>query len=122
MELIQLADRIEALKGPDREVDSLVAVALGFATAIHPTKPERCAWHDSGGLFIASPTFTESMDAAMTTIPHGCITSLARQQRFRKPEWTWGLNDGRGVTHFGTGASAAIAIVSTSLRALAVGE
>lgn len=54
MDLNELADRVEALAGPDREVDDAIASA-------------RADW--SGD--IVTLDYTASLDAAMTLIPEG---------------------------------------------------
>ena len=57
------------------------------------------------------------LDAAMMLVPDKAVTTLAMQQRWRKPVWTWGLNDGHGVTHFGDGDTPAEALLAAVEKA-----
>lgn len=58
--LLALADRVEALAGPDREVDYAIFVATA-------DKDRPNYWHP-----IDAHQFTGSIDAAMTLVPEGC--------------------------------------------------
>lgn len=64
-DLLELAARVEALEGPDREVDAEICVALG----IEPQAREmlQFAAYDRCVRY-----FTASLDAAMTLVPEGC--------------------------------------------------
>jgi hypothetical protein len=90
MTLNTLADRVEKLSGPDREVDAMIAVALDYGL---PPPMGECraslrmprASHDyervepghywlvqmSGMSLRSAPLFTASLDAAMTLVPEG---------------------------------------------------
>lgn len=56
-DLMELASRVEAGEGPDRELDKAIATALGYGRWY-------AAWHPSWG-------YTASLDAAMTLVPEG---------------------------------------------------
>lgn len=61
--LVELAERCEAATGPDRELDYLIAKAIGgyrFGDALHG----------------AMSRFTESLDAAMSLVPEGLCWRL----------------------------------------------
>ena len=72
-DLTELADRVEALEGPCREVDALIWDALGLVSESH------CRlWCRMDGrtdvtraMFLAawSPEYTASLDAAMALVP-----------------------------------------------------
>ena len=82
-DLTKLAERVEALTGPDREVDRLILVALGLR--IIPFRSDPFSWMSkvgdewicverypkgfmhSGDRYV--PRFTESLDAALTLVP-----------------------------------------------------
>lgn len=87
-ELLKLADRVEALSGPDREVDKLIAVVNGWC--LHPSNRQRddsaqsdtgytcldCgadSWGNTGPTgqkrSASLPAYTASLDAAMTLVP-----------------------------------------------------
>ena len=57
MDLLKLAERVEALDGPCRETDDLILAALNPMSADHPG--------------CNTPYFTESLDAAMVLVPEG---------------------------------------------------
>lgn len=84
-DLSELAERVEALDGPDREVDCLIGVAIGwFITEPNEGWPDRLDYIDIRGIWKTTanfaelvPQFTRSLDAAVTLVPEGwqyCIT------------------------------------------------
>lgn len=72
-ELMALAERVEALTGPDREVDALIA-GTEAATAI---------WHSED----ETPLYTASLDAAMTLVPEGWY--VHRLHQWVADNFTW---------------------------------
>lgn len=89
-ELLKLAERVEALRGPDWEVDKLIAVLNGWC--LHPSNRQRddsaqsdtgytcldCgadSWGNTGPTgqkrSASLPAYTASLDAAMTLVPGG---------------------------------------------------
>lgn len=88
-DLMELAERVEALSGPDREIDALIAVAISSwpsARVIwHKGKRRFCRSGEgripfpvaggSGtnwGISFQQINYTASLDAAMTLVPEGC--------------------------------------------------
>ena len=67
--MIELIERIEALEGPDREVDRLVGRAAGW----RHVPSGKYDWMKPSGMYctIGLPPFTASLDAAMTLVPEG---------------------------------------------------
>jgi hypothetical protein len=71
-DLLALADRVEALAGPDREVDELVLLAVGWRLARAKGLGERATWFDPDGQRTAHRQGdgwfrpTASLDDAMT--------------------------------------------------------
>lgn len=108
-EILKLADRVEALDGPDREVDRLIMSAMGWIGA--------------------TPAFTASIDAALTLVPEGVGLTITRYWIVTSdgPVWsaeivTGGLaGNPRKVFDCYDTASPALAIVAASLRAIAGG-
>lgn len=81
--LAELRKRVEAATGPDRELDVLVAVAVGW-------KPHPTGWVDPGGIIRAvSPFFTRSLDAVLALVgeklPGWHVNEL--HQRPDEPLW-----------------------------------
>ena len=69
-----LSDRVAALTGPNREVDALIAIALGLVPdgAFRPCAAEDIGTFATGsyGFWSCAP-YTASMDAAMSLVPEG---------------------------------------------------
>jgi hypothetical protein len=61
-ELLALAERVEALDGPDRDVDAAVAKIIGHALL---------TWRIDGKRDTTARAFTASLDAAMSLVPEG---------------------------------------------------
>ena len=123
--LIELAERVEALAGPDREVDFAIARTLGWREVGNPT----CAmglmgrWYHPDGKMtdhLGSPRYTASLDAAMTLVPEG-NDALVRL-----------FPNGKGGAHVYPGMRATLPMISAvtpplaltaaALRALAAQE
>jgi hypothetical protein len=80
-ELLALAERVEALGGPDREVDAEIALALGIVRE----RDGNCfyghrdfsmmvlerGYYDHDGSAPELSAYTASLDAAMTLVPEG---------------------------------------------------
>ena len=100
-DLNTLADRIESLTGPSREVD-LEIHNSPFPPSLHYR------------LSANTPAFTASLDAAMALVPEGCARHI---------EWCEGhieaavfLPDSPNLRH-GYAATAALALCAAALRA-----
>lgn len=80
--LRELISRLEALTGPDREVDGLIALHLGWRFEVKPmdSKPY---WREPGQdqwwrrVREGPPHFTKSIDAALRLVPDGLFWLLA---------------------------------------------
>lgn len=117
-ELLALAERAEALSGPDREIDRAIAKAIG-----------------KGRWFIAGSDrwrYTASLDAAETLVPEGCGW-LAGWGQTRPDEPMGGARITRNARFVGycenydeiavgEAATPALALCAAALRALAGGE
>ena len=115
-ELLKLALRVEALSGPERHVDADIAEALG--------------WHQYSGANwigplgqIAVPSYTVSLDAAMTLVPKGWAWSVLdrRTTGYSKPNGQCWTKEDRSTLH-GDAATPALALCAAALRALAKEE
>lgn len=128
-ELLKLAERVEALSGPDREVDSAIVLALFPVTRIPSSLINgKDGWYDPDRIFVGkSWYFTGSLDAAMT---------LCQPDENRWPQLEYigpnpnNIEDGHRVRLWfndkkASGqsmVSAALALCAAALRALAKGE
>lgn len=132
MTLIELAERVEAATGPDRELDKAIAEhALGWQP---PVKNGSCGpnysgrgayeWHDAAGeangFYV--PSYTASLDAAMSLVPEGWWVTLTTDGGARASlhnhEWLMaahGRNPARGMA-----ATPALALTAAALRARSV--
>ncbi len=123
-ELLKLALRVEALSGPERHVDADIAEALGW----HQYSGDN--WIGPLGQ-IAVPSYTVSLDAAMTLVPKTMsLVDLTLSWEPPEPEVfpacsiTWYP---AAVIHNGkdwhaltaSGATPALALTAAALRALA---
>lgn len=126
-ELLALAERVEALSGPDREVDSAIVLALFPVTRVPNLGPNgKDAWYDHDLIFAEkSWNFTASLDAAMTLVPEGW-TAIEMRSRNAMARWVVEISKLRGdnTEHLiqGHAATPALALVAAALRALAGGE
>ena len=71
-ELIELACRVEQLTGRDRGVDGEIAALMTGGVSDKRGK----YWTSGGSGAFISPTYTSSIDAAMTLVPEGESWSL----------------------------------------------
>lgn len=102
--LLTLADRVEALAGPDRETDALIRAALfapeGATVSKSPINGAWCVYHGiarSGAPRLFEPPrtvsvdvwrgeYTASIDAAMTLVPEGWRVSRLEED-WRSGRW-----------------------------------
>lgn len=84
MDLMELAERVEGLEGPDREVDVLIAEAIGWQSDLvsrartwSPKNDTTALVADvrNDGYLRGLPTYTASLDAAMSLVPEGWAIS-----------------------------------------------
>jgi hypothetical protein len=94
-EINKLADRVEGLTGPDREVDCRVQLVKNPTATImthgRGWKGEHSAKYtfavdliddwESFALFIDAPRYTASLDAAMSLVPEGMHPSVSKNVR-----------------------------------------
>lgn len=130
-ELRALAKRVMALAGPCRETDAEIALACGivrerdgnclYGHRYYSVLVLERGYYDHGNVTELA-AYTASIDAALSLVPDLAVTSLAKQERWRSPAWTWGLNDKRAVTHFATAATPALALCAAALLARAQEE
>ena len=118
--LLALADRVEAATGPDREMDAEIAFAVGWR------KSRGEWWKPPGGEWgLVLPTFTASLDAALSLVPEGWRWSVDFTQR--APYQDCGRADlyapGSGYKPADVqdvyAATPALALTAAALRALA---
>ena len=104
--LTELADRVEALEGPCRGVDAEIVAIVKVGM--------RSPW------FIAPPSFTGSLDAAMTLVPDGWGRCIEQERPSRDCEASlshpgcepWGQGSINAV-----GKTLALALCAAALRA-----
>ncbi len=131
--LDELADRVERLTGPDREVDHEIALAFkapdwrklkpwkrtnGWAKPDNALDAWAVLFYDTGGNPYPVEHYTKSLDAAMTLVPEGLKKSLlinidvvTQVHLYR-----------HGVAGRGDAATPALALTAACLRALAKGN
>lgn len=117
--LTELADRVEALSGPCRTTDALIAEAVG---AKHGPDGGWCN-DDNGDYWTTdecADLYTASMDAAMSLLPEGWFLELEQHSA----SWTASLAshlwfDDRRETVDGGAATPALALTAASLRSIA---
>lgn len=116
----KLAGKVEALAGPDRDVDALIAPLQGLRIVEEGHPLGRCCY-DENGILVVFPSYTRSLDAAMSLLDPSWFFHLSRFS----PEC-----DGRGQAHVypnrGLGddyeseaATPALALTAAALRARA---
>jgi hypothetical protein len=79
MTLLELAERVEAAEGPDRESDLDIAQAVGLRPRHLKFIPggSDLAWDaESGGCGFKIEPYTASLDAALTLVPEGWSVKL----------------------------------------------
>jgi hypothetical protein len=138
-ELLALAERVEALTGPDREVDLEVILASGTHVLERRGRDKKAWLYEAGSDFrrldpspysygvFGLPRFTASLDAAMSLVsPEWGDWCLSRDSREGYEAAIWAcrcryIASGRdAVCHQGYHAtSPALALVAAALRARA---
>lgn len=119
-ELLKLAKRVEALSGPDRDVDLDICIALDTGRSTDPRNP-------------GPMRYTASLDAAMTLVPGGengrwnagkfnadpnkCSAQVAIEDEIFIESGS--LGRGLKVRASGTARTPALALCAAALRALA---
>lgn len=136
--LRELADRVEALSGPCRETDALIAVALNlgvrgvteddheYLSAIR--KDDYCAagtyWFHcrSGKSLRTAEPYTASIDAAMTVVPLEWSLDCLKEGEVGR--WYVNLRPRDWVSdwRYGKAAAPALTLTAAALRAVPVQE
>lgn len=127
--LEELAERIEKLDGPDREVDAEIAVSVLGMERDGPMffgKDEDFVlerdYYSLEGSHRELPAFTASLDAAMTLVPEGWDFRAERFDAKKACAAVW-LRGWHDDTKLDTEASTpALALCAAALRALAKEE
>lgn len=127
--IAELADRVEALSGPDRKVDCLIADAVdawpeGWIKHLPGMEGATWAYHNPAhnGEWMEAPAYTASLDAAMTLVPEG---SWDHMEVFKPDHQTLGwtvhlLANGNfrdRPNHVGFAATHVLALCAAALRA-----
>jgi len=111
-ELLRLAERVEGLDGPDREVDA----AIWYAVFERPRPGDKI----DKDIIGKWPRYTASMDAAMTLVPEGyCVSAMGEVPD--DCDWyccLWGENESEGEPER-RAKTLPLAITSATLRARA---
>ena len=76
-DLIELAERVEAMRRPDNGIDREIAFAVGWTRAT-PAGLKFEYWFDPNGKRADPGDFTGSIDAAMTLVPDGYLAQVWR--------------------------------------------
>lgn len=143
LELASLADRVEALSGPNRLVDAEIACAVKFA-GLRPATPWDFAGkygYTEGNIkvehgFLMAASYTRSLDAAMTLAGPGYYLAFDvhfmedegviryRGYSFR-PDWAkWNPHDMEWLNRDGSDnplcATPALALCAAALRARSI--
>lgn len=131
-ELLKLAERVEALSGPDRGVDVEIFRVIGAPApfqfmnkliALEYNDIEQAYFArvtDDMQVRYAPPAYTASLDAAMTLVPKGWAWSVLdrRTTGYSKPNGQCWTKEDRSTLH-GDAATPALALCAAALRALA---
>jgi hypothetical protein len=118
-ELIALAERVEALTGPDRGVDARICIALGLSKDNVMVGVD--GWCINSGINpnpYRSPTYTASLDAAMSLVPEGydCVHGWDYPNRAIRVLF---MDDDGDRLFRGRAATPALALTAAALRAIA---
>lgn len=118
-QLLDLADTVEKLEGPSREVDAEIAKAIGWCF-VGEGHPIGRVWYNPEGRAATLPAFTRSLDAAMTLVPEGWEWQIEAEETemfFPPSPWTYRVDMGNLITV--ECVTPALALVAASLRAIA---
>lgn len=130
-ELLKLAERVEQLSGPDREVDALIWLEVTPGATRKETRFIHKAsgkeqiideTRDASRRLIIVPNYTASLDAAMALVPEGCDVMMGRPPARRRVNQIWAqVWDARTseTRNESVGCNLAAALCAAALRALA---
>lgn len=118
--LLDLADRVEGLSGPDREVDAEIYVARGGALTVSKKTNHPPTDRYSGRLI---PFYTSSIDAAMRLVPKGWhLGSLTDCDEDDWPRCCLTENAEPCRDMVGRGLDLPLSVCAAALRAIAGGD
>lgn len=122
--LRELADRVEAAEGPDRNLDVEIAPLAGLRIVETGHPLGRCCY-DKNGHGVPLPAFTASLDAAMTLVPDEFqrppALTVQRSRNFGCCAVVWTNSEfNRSVR--GDAKTPALALTAACLRAIASQE
>ncbi|RVT93738.1 hypothetical protein [Sphingomonas crocodyli] len=109
-DLMALAERVEGLSGPDREVDADVALTQGW----HECNGDN--WIGPRGEIVV-PHYTASLDVAMTLVPEPRKWSITAGHYGDWQACVWAIDDFQLDWH--SAATPALALTSAALKARA---
>jgi len=124
-DLMELASRVAAREGPDRELDALIGVAVAgyfLGEPRYPSAERRYGYVDKEGCRVEPgngaadrliPLYTASLDAAMTLVPE----EYGFQVDGYKREWWASLSAEDGFN--ASARTPALALTAAALRARA---
>lgn len=123
MTLLDLASRVEAATGPDRELDALIAPLQGLRV-VDEGHPIGRMCYDSAGSSLPLPRYTASFDAAMTLVPEDHAVDLTVWPKRHRASVLPVYEDGDRWLHRGSdphftvhAATPALALTAAALRA-----
>lgn len=129
--LLDLADRVEALEGPDREVDALIASIVRLERVPHWARNWAGEWrgtehgsvvlmeaNGSPGPHFMAREYTTSLDSAMSLVPEGYALGFKRAPCQRSHAMLATI----GYEVNASGATPALALTAACLRARAQAE
>ena len=126
-DLLVLADRVEKLTGPDRDLEAEIWLACTPGATrnkwsyVHKATGRECTvdeTRDATGRFITVPSFTASIEAALTLLPEGWWWSAGVCRRENHASVGSEIGTVEGELIFETfGATAPLALLAAILRA-----
>lgn len=139
--LLELADRVEGLSGPDREIDAEIyaAVSVGkwgcYSARLSSKRGAVVRYYENGRHGVATaPAYTRSIDDAKSLVPEGSlftartlwdrdkVVGFASVSRYETAGPDDALRRYWMDEHQGNAATPALALCAASLRAIAGGE
>lgn len=114
--LLELAERVEAAEGPDRELDRAIAPLLGIRVVDEGPPLGRC-YYDERGHGVPLPLFTSSLDAAMMLVPEGWSISMHLSEKGLYPVVKLGRSYPTNATVAQEGHPLPLTVCAAALRA-----
>lgn len=119
--LLALAERVEGLSNPNRDIDRELA-PLVFIRVVDEGHPLGTCYYDEHHHGVLLPAFTASLDAAKTLVPKGWhVGMLTECDEDDSPSCCLTQNEEPCRDAVGRGADMALSLVAAALRARAGG-